>query len=701
MLFEKISYLVVKCSKTILIFFAILVAVAGYFGSSVFNKLDTGGFSDPTSESYKASEYLKTEFKQNDPQVILIVETPYSVTEPLVVEESRVLERDINGISGVDHAYSYWSTEGLVPFFVSKDKKASYLFVYVKEADKKNLDSIAKKIEDISNRKYKSIKVYVTGENIVNTEVNRTISKDLVLSESISIPLSFGLLLIVFGTVVSSLIPILMGVFAIFGALFLLWGIATFTTVSVFALHLVTGLGLGLGIDYSLLMVNRFREELTHTGHVPTAVVNTLNTAGKTVFYSGLTVMVTLAALLFFPIPFLKSFGYAGVSVVMFAIICAILPLPALLAMLGHNVNKGVIRKSAIVAKSEGVFSRMARSVMRYPVSISIFCFIILAVFTLPVRNISFAQSDAYILPETSQAVISHNIVQKYFPDQDNSPINIIIPNGKLNENAVDNYVKALSNVKGIVRVDPVQYEKNDARVSAIQSYGLRTPEAKKMIHEIRALPKPAGTLVGGETADVLDSEEGIKNALPKVLTWIALSVLILIFIFTGSIILPIKAVILNALSLTATMGVLTFIFIQGHLQWLVGKFTLTGTLDTGAGIMIAVVVFGLSMDYELFLLSRIKEDYLAGHTNHSAIAVGLQKSGNIITAAALIMAVVFISFVTSGVTPIKLMGFGIAFAVLLDATLIRIFLVPALMEIFGKLNWWAPKFLKRFTIKH
>jgi RND superfamily putative drug exporter len=228
-----------------------------------------------------------------------------------------------------------------------------------------------------------------------------------------------------------------------------------------------------------------------------------------------------------------------------------------------------------------------------------------------------------------------------------------------------------------------------------------RTPEAQKLIHDLRDLPSPAGTMIGGVAADYTDSQDGIASTLPLALGWIAISVLILLFLFTGSVILPIKAIILNVLSLAATMGVLTWVFIEGHLQWLVGSFTVTGSLDTSIVILIAVVVFGLSMDYEVFLLSRIREEHDAGKSNEDAVAIGLQRSARIITAAAVLLAVVFAAFVLSGVTSIKSMGFGVALAVMLDATIVRGLLVPALMRLFGERNWWAPAALQRFTIKH
>jgi len=273
--------------------------------------------------------------------------------------------------------------------------------------------------------------------------------------------------------------------------------------------------------------------------------------------------------------------------------------------------------------------------------------------------------------------------------------------NGVGKDAEIARYAADLAKVEGIVAVTPPQTFGQDIRIVAYESMLPRTPEAQKMIHDIRNLNSPDGTLVGGVAADYTDSQDGISSTLPWALGWIALSVFVLIFIFTGSIILPIKAVLLNVLSLGATMGALTWVFIDGHLQWLVGSFTLTGTLDTSIVILISVVVFGLSMDYELFLLSRIRSEQMAGKSNIESVATGLQRSARIITAAAVLLAVVFAAFVTSGVTSIKSMGFGVALAVILDATIVRGLLVPALMRLFGERNWWAPKKLQRFTITH
>jgi RND superfamily putative drug exporter len=555
--------------------------------------------------------------------------------------------------------------------------------------------------QDNYDGKVDGFTLYSGGVGVVGNAINKKISKDLAIAEAISIPATFILLVFVFGAMVASAMPLIVGVSAILGAFFILYLFTLFTDVSIYALNLTTGMGLGLGIDYALLMVNRFREELHHGKGVEESIITTLKTAGKTVFYSGLTVFVTLLSLTFFPLPFLKSFGYAGVSVVALAVAGALFGLPPILALAGNKIDKGVVRRSAITPKDEGRWAQTARLVMRRPVAVVVLALIVLGIFAAPLKNVAFSQGDSRILPASNPAAIATAVQADRFSGQTTNPVEIIILDGVGKDAEIATYSANLAKVEGIVAVTPPQAFGEDIRIVAYESMLPRTPEAQKMIHDIREITSPEGTLVGGVAADYTDSQDGISSTLPWALGWIALSVFILIFIFTGSIILPIKAVLLNVLSLAATMGVLTWVFIDGHLQWLVGSFTLTGTLDTSIVILIAVVVFGLSMDYELFLLSRIREEHLAGKDNVEAVAVGLQRSARIITAAAVLLAVVFASFITSGVTSIKSMGFGVALAVILDATIVRALLVPALMRLFGERNWWAPKWMQRFTITH
>ncbi len=688
--------------KAAVIVFVIGILAAGGVGSAVFNRLDSGGYSNPKSDSYKVFNYLHNVLKVADPTIVVVVDAGQTqVSDPVVTQKAMVLEAKMAKENGVTKVISYWSSGGS-DSLKSTDGKAAYILVYTSaEAFTPSSQTIGATFQKNYDGTFEGLKLYAGGVGVIGNAINKKIAKDLSLSEAISIPATFILLAFVFGAMTASAMPLIVGVAAILGAFFILFLISLFTSVSIYALNLTTGMGLGLGIDYALLMVNRFREELHHGKNVEDSIITTLKTAGKTVFYSGLTVLVTLLSLTFFPLPFLKSFGYAGVSVVALAVIGALFGLPPILAMVGSKVDKGVIRKSAITPKEDGRWAQTARMVMKRPVAVVLLALIVLGLFASPIKDIAFSQGDSRILPASNPAAIATAVQASRFAGQTGNPIEIIVINGAGRDAEIADYTAKVEKVSGVVTVAPPQTYKSDVRIVAFESMLPRTPQAQKMIHEIRAIAAPQGTLIGGVAADYTDSQDGIAHTLPWALGWIAVSVLILIFIFTGSIILPIKAVILNFLSLGATMGVLTWVFIDGHLQWLVGSFTVTGTLDTSIGILISVVVFGLSMDYELFLLSRIREEHLAGKTNVEAVATGLQRSARIITAAALLLAVVFAAFVTSGVTSIKSMGFGVALAVILDATIVRALLVPALMRLFGERNWWAPKWMQRFTIDH
>jgi RND superfamily putative drug exporter len=584
----------------------------------------------------------------------------------------------------------------------SSDSKAAYILVYGDgDAFTPESQKLGKFFQENYDGSYQGLTLYAGGVGVVSHAITKKISDDLKIAEAVSIPLTFILLAFVFGALVASAMPLIVGVAAILGAFFILYLFTLFTDVSIYALNLTTGLGLGLGIDYALLMVNRFREELRRGKSVEDSVITTVATAGKTVFYSGLTVLVTLFSLTFFPLPFLKSFGYAGVSVVTIAVIGAIVGLPAILAVIGKKIDKGVILKSSITPKDDGRWAKTARFVMKRPTAVVLLSLIFLGILTAPIANIKFSQGDARMLPATNKAAIATALQADRFAGRTGEPIEIIIKDGATKSEEIASYISRLQVEPGVVAVVPPEIYGDDVRIIAYHSMLPRTPEAQELIHSIRDLSSVDQTLVGGVAADYTDSQDAISQTLPWAFGWIALSVLILIFVFTGSIILPIKAVVLNILSLAATMGVLTWVFVDGNLQWLVGSFTETGTLDTSIVILIAVVVFGLSMDYELFLLSRIREEHLAGKSNVDSVALGLQRSGRIITAAAAILAFVFAAFITSGVTSIKTMGFGVAFAIILDATIVRGLLVPALMRLMGERNWWAPKWMQRFTLHH
>jgi RND superfamily putative drug exporter len=533
------------------------------------------------------------------------------------------------------------------------------------------------------------------------------------VAESIAIPLTMILLLFVFGSLISAGLPMMVGGLAILGSFFFIWVSTQLTDTSVFALNLITGMGLGLGIDYALLIVNRFREERKLGTDVSEAVRRTLATAGRTVLFSGLTVAIVLGAMLFFPQYFLKSFAIGGVVVVMLAVAGALIALPALLNLMGDRINKLKVIRGDLSPKDAGIWSTLARFVMRRPLPILLVTMIGLGGLMSLSSSVVFGQVDDRVLPRTNPAVIASDVIRDRFSAREGSPVDIVIEGASPSE--IVEYTIALSKQPHILRVQGTagiaqkgnlddgyapafadyatgSYE----RIVAIHNIDSRSTEGLALTKQIRELTSGDNkVLVGGAAAIYTDSQQGIEKNLPAAAIWIISWTLILLFLFTGSVLLPIKAVLLNFISLGATLGFLTWVFIGGNLQWLIGDFINSGTIDTSSLVLIVIVAFGLSMDYELFLLSRIKEQHEAGLGTTESVAIGLQRSGRIITAAALVLAVSFLAFVTSGVTIMKMLGLGIAFAILLDATIVRALLVPALMRLLGDLNWWAPRWMK------
>ena len=425
--------------------------------------------------------------------------------------------------------------------------------------------------------------------------------------------------------------------------------------------------------------------------------------------------MLVLGSMVLFPQYFLKSFAYAGISVVLFAILASIFALPAVLALLGSKVDKWRIRKSALVTKEDGAWALIARKVMRRPIAFIMAAVALLGLFALPAANVKFGQVDDRVLPPNSPVSVAADVSRTRFDGQASTPIEIVIPKSSATASEVESIAKELAELEGVVSVlTPSTYTKdgqtfpvplplpeqqtdNFYRVSVVTEEGPRQTASVDLLLSIREMDLPEGRLIGGASAIYADSQSGISDHMPQVLLWLTIATFVVLFMYTGSILLPVKAVLLNLASLAATLGLITYIFQEGNLKWLVGDFTVTGVIDTSTLVLVAVVAFGLSMDYELFMLSRIKEEHDNGASTEDAVSFGLQRSGRIISAAAILIALVFITFITSGVTSIKMLGLGTAFAILLDATVVRAILVPALMRVAGKWNWWAPKPLARF----
>ena len=694
---------IVRFRELALAGFVALIALSAVWGFQAFGQLKAGGYNDLGADSAVVGDILEDEYDEDASELVLLVALPGDADEigangfPIhfpLVEDLTDEVASIRGVNSVLNYYMLGSPDTL------RSVDGTIIYVLVDFEEDASAGPLTESIVNQFSGPYDDANVFVAGYQAVMQGINHEIESDLLLAEAIVVPLVLILLVFVFGSLVSAGLPILVGGLAIVGSLFVIFVVSSFTDTSIFAINLITGLGLGLGIDYSLLVVNRFREERGQGKSVEQAVVKTLQTAGKTVMFSGLTVAVVMVSMVFFPQYFLQSLAVAGFSAVTLAVLGAIIALPAVLAILGDRVNSVRIIRRDLTPSSGGGWDRFARAVMRRPIIVIVVTFLALGGATTLANGVTFGQVDDRILPSDAPVAVASDLIRDRFDGRALDPVRILVREG---DESLEDVAALVEGVEGItsVTIIPAAEGETYSRILALSDIEPRSPEGYDQILEIRGLnPDVDEFLVGGSAAFYTDSQLGIENNLPLAALWISLSTFVLLFLFTGSILLPLKAILLNVVSLGATLGIITYVFAEGHLKWLIGEFSVTGTIDTSSGVMIAVVAFGLSMDYELFLLSRIKEKHDQGLSTEDAIASGLDSSGRIITAAALVLAFTFSGFISSGVSIIKMLGLGIAVAILVDATIVRALMVPALMKFFGKANWWAPAPLARLHAK-
>ncbi|MGL4174059.1 MAG: MMPL family transporter [Actinomycetota bacterium] len=702
--------------RLILGFFALALTVMGVLGAGLFPRLAGGGFDDPGSESGRAATALAEKFDVRTPVAVVAVEMTMGIDSAAADASAQELVASLESVSGVSRVQSYW-TSGRPDALRGNDERTGQLIVdsNLKAGEIEALAEVIMTQITAFDEANPDLRAFMGGAPAVNADFSSSITSDLKTAELIAIPVQFVLLLIVFGTLVAAGLPFLVAAGSIVGSFFVVWLVSLTTDVSIFSLNLITALGLGLGIDYALLIVTRFREELHGVnGAAPRApqdaVVRTVATAGRTVLFSGVTVVVVLAAMLFFPQYFLRSFGYAGVAATLLAMGAALTALPAALSLAGYRIDRLRVLRRDLRPRDEGAWSRIAHAVMRRPVAVALVTVIALAALAVPVLGARFSQSDQRDLPDGAPSKVAATVLADRFTGQQGSPIDVVLPGQGDRSAQVQEYAARVSQVPGITSVTTASavlvagavvtpnprpegfVAGADVRLRAVADVGSRTSAGEDLIAAVRAVPAPTDArLIGGVGADFVDSQAAINDRGQWALVWVVLATLIVLFLFTGSVVLPIKAVLLNAASLISTLGVLVWVFQDGNGRWLVGDFTVTGHVDTSMAVLIAVIVFALSMDYEVFLVSRIAEEHRRGIATQDAVAIGLQRSGRVITAAAVLLAVVFAAFVTSGVTTIKMLGLGVAFAIVVDAFVVRALLVPALMRLMDQWNWWAP----------
>ncbi|WP_156725846.1 MMPL family transporter [Streptomyces apocyni] len=715
-MYERIGRFVVRRRIAVLLTTVLLALLAGAVGSGGVDRLKGGGLTDPASESSRAGRELVDRFDGGSQNLILLARSAEGdVDGSTSAAAGRELTERLSREAGVSNVTSYWTSGS--PAMRAKDGASALVLARVDGDETTGLRRLGT-LDPAYASDSGPLTVRLAGSLQIQRELEETIASDLTKAESVAMPITLILMVLVFGAVTAALLPLGMGLIAILGTLGVLAGITALTDVSVFALNLTTALGLGLAIDYALLMVSRYREELQGTDDPHEAVVRAVCTAGRTIVFSAATVAVSLSALLVFPQFFFRSFAYSGIAVVLLSAFAGVVVLPALLAVLKGRVNKFAVptRRRTATPRGDGFWYRTAHRVMRRPVLVGTGVAALLIVLGLPFQRVEFGLFDHRVLPENASARQVSETIGKEFSGDGAGALHVVATDtAGAGQRATGEYATRLSRLGGVARVeaptgayadgqriaepgpDADRRTRGDAtHLSVVPDVQPMSPQGEALVRDVRETQAPYPVLVGGPSAELVDAKQSIGSHLPWALLVVGVSTFVLLFLAFGSLLLPLKAMVLNLLSLTALFGSMVWIFQDGHLADLLG-FTATGTLNLAIPVLMFCMAFGLSMDYEVFLISRIREEYLRTGDNTESVARGLEHTGRIITAAALVMSVVFLSFAASGVAVIKLFGLGVAIAVLVDAAVIRPLLVPAFMRLTGRANWWAPAPLRRF----
>jgi len=700
--FEAWGRFIFRRRRLVLLAAVIAVVGAAVWGTGVFGSLKSGGgFTPPGSESQQASDIATKAFGRDTADVVVLYRSAtMTVADPAyrqaVTGTLAALPRD-----KVLSTVTYWKAHS--PQFAGAGGHETYAVLRLAGAD----DAAQMKAYEAISGKLgvPGLTKLVGGQIPTEQAINDQVKSDIGRAEGLSMPVLLIVMLVIFGSLAAASLPLAIGGVAILGSFAALRLLTLATDVSIYSINVTTILGLGLAIDYGLFMVARFRDELNAQPTTEAAVARTVATAGRTVAVSGITVALALASLMLFPEMFLRSMGYGGVATVLVDMLAALTIMPALLAVLGPRVNALRIRRSvrrAPATEDSGAWYRIARSVMRRPVAYVVVIVIALLALGAPFRSITWGGTDARALPSGSAPRVVSEVLARDFPVNATTPIEAVVKfagpvSAPAERAALASYTARLGHVPGVIDAQVTGAAGNVAKVDMRFAANDESAAARALVNQVRAVPAPAGAqvYVGGATAELVDELGSLGSTLPWMALLVVVTTFVLLFLAFGSVVLPVKAIVMNALSLTATFGAIVWIFQEGHLSGLL-NFTATGTIDPTMPILMLAIIFGLSMDYEVFLLSRIRERYDVTGDNTGAVASGLQRTGGIITSLALLLVIVVGAFSASGITFIKLLGVGMIIALVVDATIIRVLLVPATMRLLGPANWWAPRPLRR-----
>ena len=725
---ERIARLAIAAPRRVIAVAALIMVGAGIFGIGVTKSLSAGGLHDPTSESSQAARLLSEKFGQGDMQMVIAVTSDAGVQSPAARAVATDIIQRLQASPYVAGLNSAWTAApSIAPSLISKDGKTGLIVAGITGGEN-GAQKHAKDLNDQLVHDRDGVTVRATGDAITYIQINAQTEKDLFLMESIAIPLSFVVLVWVFGGVLTAMLPLAVGGFAILGSMAVLRAVALVTDVSIFALNVTVAMGLALAIDYTLLVVSRFRDELAEGAGREDALVRTMATAGRTVLFSAVTVALSIVAMVLFPMYFLKSFAYAGIGVVAFAAVAAIVVTPAAIVLLGDRLDALDVRRLGrrVFGRPEPVrrpveqafFYRSTRFVMRRAIPVGVAIIAVLLLLGAPFLGIKWGFADDRVLPSSASVrQVAEQLRTDFGGDATANVIGVIPDMNRVTPDELARYAAALSKVPGVTSVSApggtfvggslvgppsaAAVIKDGSAFLTIGSVApLFSPASEIQLDRLHAVAGPSGqrVLMTGLAQVNRDSSHAITSRLPLVLSLIAAITFVVLFLLTGSVVLPLKALLLNVLSLSAAFGALVWIFQDGHL----GGFgtTSTGTLMAAMPVLLFCIAFGLSMDYEVFLVSRIREYWLefrrSGADNDESVALGLAHTGRVVTAAALVMSISFAALIAAQVSFMRMLGVGLTLAVLVDATLVRVMLLPAFMHVLGRGNWWAPKLLVR-----
>lgn len=695
---------VVARSRWVLAFVLLVVLVAGAWGVGVFGKLSGTGYYDPDSEAVKVEQIIYDTFGSQAADIIALYTAPEGRTvDDIRPDVERTLDEFLEQVPA-ESIQTYWTAPPPMNQLLLSTDQRSVAASITLGANSGLTNATFPAALDLLE--VPGVESQFAGNTVVAVEFTDTLEHDLVRSELIAVPITLVLLVFIFGGVIAAAVPVFVGVLAIFSSLATLRLLSNFTEVSSYALNITSLIGLGLAIDYGLFIVGRFREELAAGKDVPTAVGRTMATAGHTVMFSAALLICAFAGMLVFPQAVLRSLGLGAMAAVLGAAVLSLTAVPAVLTMLGHRINAWTWDREASTrseARARRFWGGVVRKVVRRPALIAVVITAGLLVVASPVVKAGFGEIEYTALPEDSAARAATQTLLDEFPSTGNGATLVLQGEGGQapGSDAVRTVSSAVAKVDGISQTVIVGQEGDVVVLQALYGQGVDgTERATEITHELRALPAPDGTdlLVGGGRALVDDSNRAVSEALPWMIAVMVVSTLVLLFLAFGSVALPIKAVLMAGLSLAATFGVLTWVFQLGHGASLL--HVVPSAMEPTFVVLILAVVFGLSTDYEVFLMSRMMEARAAGATTVEAVEYGISRTGRIVTAAALLLIVVTGAFTVSGLSIMRFLGVGMIVALIVDATIVRMLLVPSLVKLMGEANWWAPAWMKKVHAK-